>query len=84
MPAVQSDIAVTLLRLHAAVRRTLASQLAGAGSDLDRAQLLGKNRKGDRQRGFDLAADVAVRRLLEEEFASGIILSEESEDDDRL
>ena len=80
MPAVQSDIAETLLRLHAEVRRTLASQLAGAGSDVDRAQLLGKNRKGDRQRGFDLAADVAVRRLLEEEFASGIILSEESED----
>ena len=80
MPAVQSDIAKVLLRLHAEVRRTLASQLAGAGSDVDRAQLLGKNRKGDRQRGFDVAADVAVRRLLEKEFGSGIILSEESED----
>ena len=79
MPAVQSDIAETLLRLHAEVRRTLASQLACAGSDVDRAQLLGKNRKGDGQRGFDLAADVAVRRLLEEGFASGIIFSEESE-----
>ncbi len=80
MPAVQSDIARALLRLHAEVRRTLASQLPGAGSDVESAQLLGKNRKGDRQRGFDLAADVAVRRLLEEEFGSGTILSEESED----
>ena len=74
MPTVQSDIAKALLRLHTEVRRTLAD------SDVDRAQLLGKNRKGDRQRGFDVAADVAVRRLLEEEFGSGIILSEESED----
>ncbi len=74
MPAVQSDIAKALLRLHAEVRRTLG------GSIVDGAQLLGKNRKGDRQRGFDVAADVAVRRLLEEEFGSGIILSEESED----
>ena len=80
MPAVQSDIAKALLRLHTEVRRTLASQLAGADSDVECAQLLGKNRKGDRQRGFDVAADVAVRRLLEEEFGSGIILSEESED----
>ena len=80
MPAVQSDIAKALLRLHTEVRRTLASQLAGADSDVERAPLLGKNRKGDRQRGFDVAADVAVRRLLEEEFGSGIILSEESED----
>ncbi len=74
VPGVQSDIAKALLRLHAEVRRTVA------GSDVDRAQLLGKNRKGDRQRGFDVAADVAVRRLLEGEFGSGIILSEESED----
>ena len=74
MLAVQSDITKALLRLHAEVRRTVA------GFDVDRAQLLGKNRKGDRQRDFDVAADVAVRRLLEEEFGSGIILSEESED----
>ena len=80
MPAVQSDIAKALLRLHTEVRRTLANQLAGAGSDVESTQLLGKNRKGDRQRGFDVAADVAVRRCLEEEFGSGIILSEESED----
>ena len=80
MPAVQSDIAKALLRVHAEVRRTLASQLAGGGSDVDWAQFLGKNRKGDRQRGFDVAADVAVRRCLEKEFGSGIILSEESED----
>ncbi len=80
VPTVQSDIAKALLRLHAEVRRTLASQLAGGGSDADRAQFLGENRKGDRQRGFDVAADAAVRRLLEKEFASGIILSEESED----
>ncbi len=86
MPAVQSNIAKALLRLHTEVRRTLASHqqaglpVAGAGSDVDRAQLLGKNRKGDRQRGFDVAADMTVRRCLEEEFGSGIILSEESED----
>jgi myo-inositol-1(or 4)-monophosphatase len=86
VPAVQSDIAKALLRLHTEVRRTLASHqraglpVAGAGSGVDRAQLFGKNRKGDRQRGFDVAADVAVRRLLEGEFGSGIILSEESED----
>ena len=80
MPAVQSDIAKALLRLHAEVRRTLASQLAGAGSDVDRAELLGKNRKGDRQRGFDVAADVTLRRLLEKEFGSGVIVSEESQD----
>jgi len=69
----QSEIARALLDLHTEVRRALA------GSDADRAQLLGKNRKGDRQRGFDVAADMAVRRILEEEFGSGIILSEESE-----
>ena len=80
MPAVQSDIAEVLLRLHAEVRRTLAGGADGAGSDVDHAQLLGKNRKGDGQRGFDVAADAAVRRFLEEEFGSGIILSEESED----
>jgi len=79
-PTVQRDIAKVLLRLHAEVRRTLASQLAGGGSNVDGAQFLGKNRKGDRQRSFDVAVDVAVRRFLEEEFASGIILSEESED----
>ena len=80
MLAVQSDIAEVLLRLHAEVRRTLAGGADGAGSDVDHAQLLGKNRKGDGQRGFDVAADAAVRRFLEEEFGSGIILSEESED----
>jgi len=80
VPAVQSNIAKVLLRLHTEVRQTLASQLAGADSDVDRAQLLGTNRKGDRQRGFDVAADVVVRCCLEEEFGSGIILSEESED----
>ncbi len=80
MPAVQSDIAKALLRLHAEVQRTLATQPTGAGSDVDRAQLLGKNRKGDRQRGFDVAADMAVRRFIEDEFVGGIILSEESED----
>jgi myo-inositol-1(or 4)-monophosphatase len=74
VPAVQSDIAKALLRLHAEVRRRVV------GCDVDGAQFLGKNRKGDLQRGFDVAADVAVRRLLEEEFGSGIILSEESED----
>ena len=79
-PTVEIDLAKALVRLHAEVRRTLANQLTGAGSDVDRAQLLGKNRKGDRQRCFDVAADVAVRRCLEEEFGSGIILSEESED----
>ncbi len=80
MTIVQSDIAKALRCLHAEVRQTLGSRLAGAGSDVDRAQLLGKNRKGDRQRGFDVAADVTVRRLLEEEFGSGIIISEESVD----
>ncbi len=86
MPAAQSNIAKALLRLHTEVRRTLASHqraglpVAGADSDVDRGQLLGKNRKGDRQRGFDVAADVVVRRCLEEEFGSGMILSEESED----
>ncbi len=74
MPAVSSDITKPLLRLHAEVCRTLG------GSNADGAQFLGKNRKGDRQRGFDVAADAAVRRCLEEEFGSGIILSEESDD----
>ena len=74
VPAVQSDIDKALLRLHAEVRRTVA------GSDVDCAQLLGKNRKGDRQRAFDVAADLAVRSFLEEEFGCGIILSEESDD----
>ena len=53
VPAVQSDISKALLRLHTEVRRTLAD------SDVDHAQLLGKNRKGDQQLGFDVAADVA-------------------------
>ena len=74
VPGVQNDIVKALLRLHTELRRTLAA------SDVDFDRILGKNRKGDQQRGFDVAADVAVRRLLVEAFGSGIILSEESAD----
>jgi myo-inositol-1(or 4)-monophosphatase len=49
-------------------------------STVDHAQFLGKNAKGDVQRGFDVAADMAARRFLEQEFSAGIILSEESDD----
>ncbi len=62
-----------VVRLHAEVRRTLTT------SSVDRAQVLGKNRKGDRQRSFDVAADLATRRFLENEFDCGLILSEESD-----
>ena len=73
-PITRSDLARALVHLHAEVRRTLGD------CNGDGAQFLGKNRKGDVQRGFDVEADVAVRRHLEEQFGSGIILSEESED----
>ncbi len=74
MATTESVIASVLVRLHAEVRRTLAA------SSIDRTQLVGKNPKGDRQRAFDITADVAVRRFLENEFENGIILSEESDD----
>ncbi len=74
MATIESAVAGVLGRLHAEVRRTLAD--AGAG----RTQLVGKNRKGDRQRAFDVTADAAVRRFLENEFENGIIRSEESDD----
>ena len=73
-PITRSDLARALVHLHAEVRRTLGD------CNGDGVQFLGKNRKGDVQRGFDVEADVAVRRHLEEQFGSGIILSEESED----
>lgn len=74
MSAVESAVARVLVRLHEEVRRTLLA------STVDHAQFLGKNAKGDRQRGFDVAADMAARRFLEQEFSAGIILSEESDD----
>jgi myo-inositol-1(or 4)-monophosphatase len=49
-------------------------------STVDHAHVLGKNAKGDQRRGFDVAADMAARRFLEQEFSAGIILSEESDD----
>ncbi len=74
MATIESAIASVLDRLHAEVRRTLTA------SSASRTQLVGKNRKGDRQRVFDITADAAVRRFLENEFENGIILSEESDD----
>ena len=74
MSGIEGDIARILVRLHAEVRRTLTT------SRVDRAQVFGKNRKGDRQRTFDVAADLATRRFLENEFNCGLILSEESDD----
>ena len=74
LATIESAIASVLDRLHAEVRRTLTA------SSVARTQLVGKNKKGDRQRAFDITADAAVRRFLENEFESGIILSEESDD----
>ena len=75
MQAIEGSIARILVRLHAEVRRTLL-----ASTRVGHAQTVGKNPKGDRQRAFDIAGDIAVRRFLEKEFACGIILSEESDD----
>jgi myo-inositol-1(or 4)-monophosphatase len=74
MTALQTDLATVLGRLHAGVREALAGLCSSHAQEIR-----GTNPKGDRQRGFDLAADAAVRRILEGEFDSGIILSEESQ-----
>ncbi len=74
MSAVESAVARVLVRLHEEVRRTLLA------STVDHAHVRGKNSKGDQRRGFDVAADMAARRFLEQEFSAGIILSEESDD----
>ena len=63
MSAIESAIARVLVRLHEEVRRTLSA------STVDQARVLGKNPKGDRQRGFDVAADMAARCFLEQEIA---------------
>ena len=75
MRVLQTDLGTVLRRLHAGVRETLAGL-----STSHAQQIHGTNPKGDRQQAFDLAADAAVRRILEGELDSGIILSEESEE----
>ena len=75
MTVIQSDLAAILRRLHGEVRNTLDDLSPGAAREFH-----GTNAKGDRRQAFDLAADAAVRRILEGEFESGIILSEESEE----
>lgn len=71
VPAAQTDIPTVLARLHAEVRR----ELTWCSDDDSRG--VGRNPKGDIQHRFDLAADSAVRRCLEREIGSGIVLSEE-------
>lgn len=75
MAVLQTDLATVLRRLHAGVREALAGLSTSHAQEVH-----GTNPKGDRQRTFDLAADAAVRRILEGELDSGIILSEESEE----
>ncbi len=75
MTVLQTDLATVLRRLHAGVREALAGLSTSHAREIH-----GTNRKGDRQRAFDLTADAAVRRILEEELDSGIILSEESQE----
>ncbi|MEE9130719.1 MAG: inositol monophosphatase family protein [Phycisphaerales bacterium] len=75
MTALQTDLGTVLRRLHAGVREALAGLFTSHAQEI-----YGTNPKGDRQRNFDLAADTTVRRILEEEFDSGIILSEESQE----
>ena len=75
MTVLQTDLATVLRRLHAGVREALADLSTGRAREIH-----GTNPKGDRQQAFDLAADAAVRRILEGELDSGIILSEESEE----
>ncbi len=75
MTVLQSDLAAILRRLHGEVRDTLADLPPGAAREFH-----GTNTKGDRQQTFDLAADAAVRRVLEGELDSWISLSEESEE----
>ena len=75
MTVLQTDLATVLRRLHGGVREALAGLSTSHAQETH-----GTNPKGDRQRAFDLAADAAVRRILEGELDSGIILSEESEE----
>ena len=75
IPVLQTDLANVLRRLHGEVRDTLADLSLSSAQEIH-----GTNAKGDRQRNFDLAADAVVRRILEAELDSGIILSEESEE----
>ncbi len=75
MRVLQTDLGALLRRLHAGVPEALAGL-----STSNARQIHGTNSKGDRQQSFDLAADAAVRRILEGELDSGIILSEESEE----
>ncbi len=74
MQAIEGSIARILVRLHAEARRTLL-----VSTRVGPARAVGKNPKGDQQRAFDVAGDIAVRRFLEKELGSGIILSEESD-----
>ena len=75
MTVLQTDLVTVLRRLHVGVREVLAELPPSHARDIQ-----GTNPKGDRQRAFDLAADAAVRRILEGELDSGIILSEESQE----
>ena len=75
MTVLQTDLAAILRRLHEEVRVALADL-----SPDDAQEIHGTNAKGDRQRNFDLAADTVVRRFVEKEFESGVILSEESKE----
>ena len=75
MTVLQTDLATGLKRLHAGVREALADLSTNPAQNIHST-----NPKGDRQQDFDLAADAAVRRILEGEFDGGIILSEESEE----
>ena len=75
MTVLQSDLAAILRRLHGEVRLAHADLSPEAAQEIS-----GTNAKGDRQRSFDLTADTAVRRFLEGEFESGIVLSEESKE----
>ena len=75
MSVLQTDLATVLRRIHGGVREALAGLSSGPAREIH-----GTNSKGDHQRAFDLAADAVVRRILEGELDSGIILSEESEE----
>ncbi len=74
MTVLPTDLATVLRRLHAGVREALARLSTSHATEIH-----GTNPKGDRQHAFDLAADAAVRRILEGELDNGILLSEESE-----
>ncbi len=73
MSIIQADLSSTLVRLHQETFRAAITEADVA------SPVVGTNRKGDGQRAFDIAADLAVRRFLERDFISGIILSEESD-----